>query len=248
MQPLGHTRSSIQRNHALITPDTHVISPLVGWTNASAVTHISPAMGAGFMQYSAILAMEARSGTPGKGIERFVYVTDGQITLAAEKEYPLSAGDYAFLPSDAAHEIRTTAGRGARLIVFEKTYQSLDGVGAPAIVFGRMSDVRSDPYQGDSTATLQTLLPEKPEFDMAVNVFTYQPGARLPQVEVHVMEHGLQMLDGEGVYRLGDSWYPVQAEDVIWMAAYCPQWFVAMGKTPARYIYYKDIHRNCLIH
>jgi (S)-ureidoglycine aminohydrolase len=30
------------------------------------------------------------------------------------------------------------------------------------------------------------------------------------------------------------------------MAAYCPQWFVAMGKTPARYLYYKDVNRDPL--
>ena len=38
---------------------------------------------------------------------------------------------------------------------------------------------------------------------------TYQPGAALPSVEMHVMEHGLLMLDGGGIYRLGDAWYPV---------------------------------------
>jgi len=27
------------------------------------------------------------------------------------------------------------------------------------------------------------------------------------------------------------------------MAPFCPQWFVAMGKTPASYIYYKDVNR-----
>jgi (S)-ureidoglycine aminohydrolase len=66
-------------------------------------------------------------------------------------------------------------------------------------------------------------------------------------VEVHVMEHGLVMLDGMGVYRLGEDWYPVQEGDVIWMASYCPQWFVAMGKTPARYLYYKDVNRDPLL-
>ena len=35
-------------------------------------------------------------------------------------------------------------------------------------------------------------------FDLAVNVFTFQPGATLPMVEVHVMEHGLLMLEGTG--------------------------------------------------
>ena len=27
-------------------------------------------------------------------------------------------------------------------------------------------------------------------------------------VEIHVMEHGLLMLEGGGIYRLGDRWYP----------------------------------------
>ena len=46
--------------------------------------------------------------------------------------------------------------------------------------------------------------------------------------------------------RLGDAWYPVQQGDVIWMAPFCPQWFVAMGKAPARYLYYKDVNRDSL--
>jgi (S)-ureidoglycine aminohydrolase len=93
---------------------------------------------------------------------------------------------------------------------------------------------------------LQSLLPQDLSFDLAVNIFTYQPGTTLPLVEVHLMEHGLLMLEGQGVYRLGDSWYPVQAGDAIWMASYCPQWFVAMGKRPARYLYYKDVNRDPL--
>ncbi len=39
----------------------------------------------------------------------------------------------------------------------------------------------------------------------------------------------------------------VQKGDVIWMASYCPQWFVAMGKSPARYLYYKDVNRDPLL-
>ena len=31
---------------------------------------------------------------------------------------------------------------------------------------------------------------------------------------------------------------------MIWMAPFCPQWFVAMGKDPARYLYYKDVNRD----
>lgn len=54
------------------------------------------------------------------------------------------------------------------------------------------------------------------------------------------------MLNGSGIYRLANDWYPVQAGDTIWMASFCPQWFVATGKSPARYIYYKDVNRDAL--
>ena len=51
------------------------------------------------------------------------------------------------------------------------------------------------------------------------------------------------MLKGQGVYRLDSGHYPVAAGDVIWMASYCPQWFGALGKSPAKYLIYKDWNR-----
>ena len=90
------------------------------------------------------------------------------------------------------------------------------------------------------------MLPESPAFDMAVNIFNYEPGAALPFVESHIMEHGLLMLAGAGIYRLESDWHPVQAGDIIWMAPYCAQWFAAVGDVPASYIYYKDVNRRPL--
>ena len=110
-------------------------------------------------------------------------------------------------------------------------------------MIGAADRIRGEPFLGDPAACLQELLPDVPAFDLAVNIFTYQPGAMLPLVETHVMEHGLLMLSGQGIYRLEDAWYPVQAGDVIWMAPYCPQWFVAMGKQAASYLYYKNVNR-----
>jgi len=40
--------------------------------------------------------------------------------------------------------------------------------------------------------------------------------------------------------KVGD---PVKKGDSIWMAPYCQQWFTAMGKEPAVYIYYKNVNR-----
>jgi (S)-ureidoglycine aminohydrolase len=91
---------------------------------------------------------------------------------------------------------------------------------------------------------VRTLVPDLPQFDFAVNAMTFAPGAALSQVEMHVMEHGLLMLQGSGIYRLGDSWYPVSAGDFIYMAPFCPQWFGALGKSPAKYLIYKDWNRH----
>jgi len=252
MEVFGQTRSRVTPNYALITPDTHVSSPLIDWQQTSAVIHISPEMGARFTQYTATMEPGAQSGLPGKNIQRFLYVTQGSVSLELSTsiggtktdEHQLQSGGYAFIPADWEHTIQSKA--GATLVVFEKPYQPHPDFDDPKPVVGNQADVASEPFLGDEDAQLQTLLPIEPEFDMAVNLFTYQPGATLPFVEIHVMEHGLLMTDGKGVYRLGEDYFPVAQGDVIWMASYCPQWFVAMGKTPASYLYYKDIHRDRL--
>ena len=113
----------------------------------------------------------------------------------------------------------------------------------PAIVISNESSIAEVPLMGDSSLRVRSLMPNTDEYDFAVNTMTYDPGAGLSMVEVHVMEHGLLMLEGGGIYRLGDSWYPVEAGDFIWMAPYCPQWFGALGKQPAKYLIYKDWNR-----
>ncbi|HXO76771.1 MAG TPA: cupin domain-containing protein, partial [Puia sp.] len=109
--------------------------------------------------------------------------------------------------------------------------------------FGKAGNVPGDVFLGDEALRMQILLPDEPAFDMAVNIFTYDPGGHLPLVETHVMEHGLLYLQGQGIYRLDQDWYPVKKGDCIWMAPYCQQWFTAMGKEPAVYIYYKNVNR-----
>ena len=48
----------------------------------------------------------------------------------------------------------------------------------------------------DPDLQVKCLLPDTMSFDFAVNTMTYQPGAALSMVEMHVMEHGLLMLEG----------------------------------------------------
>jgi (S)-ureidoglycine aminohydrolase len=205
---------------------------------------ISPSLGARFAQY--LVEMEpGGSGPPAaSGVERVIYVVDGAVSLQGPglDGQALGPGGFAFCPADSS--IRVNASEPSRLNIFEKRYVPLPGTEAPEPIVGNEQEVVAHPFLGDPGAMLKTLLPTHPSFDLAMNLFTYRPGATLPMVEVHVMEHGLLMLEGQGVYRLDDSWYPVREGDVIWMAPYCPQWFVAMGPGPARYLYYKDVDRD----
>ena len=152
-------------------------------------------------------------------------------------EHMLRAGDYCYLAQSSTACI--TAREAAHAAIIEKPYQPLD-LAPPAILVGRESNIPGQPLMDDNALTVRPLLADEFAFDFAVNTMTFQQGAALPMVEVHVMEHGLLMLAGGGVYRLGECWYPVTAGDFIWMAPYCPQWFGALGKIPAKYLIYKD--------
>jgi (S)-ureidoglycine aminohydrolase len=244
---VGNTRTHVRRDHALIAPDSHVRSPLPGWDGTEGVVLISPHMGARFTQYLAYMNAGAVAAPPPTGHERLLYVVEGEIFVRSKRvgDRKLGVGGFAFLPPGC--DVSVGAPLSAVVNVFEKKYVPLEGVEPPAPRFGQEQDIVGAPFLGDPDAMLKTFLPIEPAFDLAVNLFTFRPGAALPFVETHVMEHGLLMVAGMGVYRLADSWYPVEENDVIWMASYCPQWFVAMGKTSARYLYYKDVHRDPLV-
>lgn len=245
MNRFGATRSQVRLNHALISPDTHVRAPLPRWEGAQAITLISPAMGARFSQTLAELEARGKIGQPEAGVQRFLFLLDGEVALRhGARRAVLGPGGYAWLPPEIPHAIE--GNQLSRLLLFEKEYEPLAGVPVPEPLVGKESEVTAEPYLGDEAARLQTLLPNAPAFDMAVNLFTFHPGAAHPFVEVHVMEHGLLMLQGGGIYRLDEAWYPVQAGDTIWMGPYCAQWFCAVGKEPARYLYYKDVNRHPL--
>ncbi len=206
---------------------------LLGWQRSQVVTLISPAMGAKFLQYLAIMESGGSAAAPPAAVERVLYVLDGRISLTFAGAAPcvLDAGGFAFCPPDVAAPFAALA--PSRVNVFEKRYAPLPATPVPEPIFGNDGEIAGAPFLGDPDAVLKILLPLDSRFDLAVNVFTFQPGAALPLVEMHVMEHGLLMLEGQGVYRLDEEWYPVREGDVIWMAPFCPQWFVAMGKTPA---------------
>src|SRR5579862_3570676 len=245
MHQLGQTRSVHRRDHALITPDTFVRAALPGMKRATAIIHTAPATGAGFTQYTAELESEGSLGELPASCERFLFVIDGKVNAEfSGGRHTLTKNDYAYMPAGIAHSVAAVS--ESKLAIIEKRYIPLDGVHPPAAFAGHASSVVSEPLEGDEAIAVRHLLPDDMAFDCAVNLMTYQPGSMLSMVEIHVMEHGLLMLDGGGIYRLGEHWYPVTAGDFIWMGPYCPQWFGALGKVPATYLIYKDWNRHPL--
>jgi (S)-ureidoglycine aminohydrolase len=234
----------VKQRYALLAPDSFVPSQLPGWTNAVCHVVIAPGLGAKFSQTLITLSKQGRGrGRTGRQ-QLFLFVLDGEGQLTVgRKRFRLVTDSYAFVPPGNLFEFSRVAD-ATRLLLFEKRYEPLAGCAKPGLIVEQASERPGQPFLGDRQARLQTLLPESLSFDMAVNIFTYQPGATLPMVECHIMEHGLLMLGGQGLYRLDEDWHPVQEGDVIWMAPYCPQWFVAVGPTPATYIYYKDVNRS----
>jgi (S)-ureidoglycine aminohydrolase len=241
---LGLTRSSRKLDHLLQTPNTFVRTPLPGAVGVEFVVHASPQLGARFTQMTAEFAA---GGTLGPApAQRFLYVLEGEVSVTAGgNEHTLVPGGFAFLPQGIPHTVR--AQKPSRAAVIEKPYERFAGDEQSAqIVVGNESGVAPVALMGDEALRVRSLMPDGPAYDFAVNTMTYDPGAALGMVEIHVMEHGLLMLEGGGIYRLGDAWYPVEAGDFIWMGPYCSQWFGALGKRPAKYLIYKDWRRHPL--
>lgn len=240
---LGETRSSQHRNHLLLTADTFVRTPLPGMKGCTAIVHAGTAMGAAFAEYTA--EFEAGGELGPAPAQRFLYVIEGEIGVESNgKQSTHGARGYAYFPENAMH--RVVAKKSSRVAVIEKPYKALESVEPPRIIISSEDVVSSQALNDDPDLQVKCLLPDEHNFDFAVNTMTFQPGAALSMVEMHVMEHGLIMLEGGGIYRLGDSWYPVAAGDFIWMGPWCPQWFGAIGKVSAKYLIYKDWNRHPL--
>ena len=62
------------------------------------------------------------------------------------------------------------------MTLFQKKYLPLAGTPTPKAIIADAAKVKGTPFLGDPAANLQILLPDEPAFDLAVNIFAYQPG------------------------------------------------------------------------
>jgi (S)-ureidoglycine aminohydrolase len=254
---LVQSRAVVARNYAILPPEGIPAGPIPHWQGSDARILTAPAMGANFSMV--LLDVPRGRGSEQQlpvDVQGFVFVLDGRFALDSYgPRKALGRGGFAYLPPAARFAIEAT-GDAARLLWTRKRYEPI-GDARPAAVIGDENGVSGSTYEFGSGnpllpdtsrpcegLILKTLIPDEMIYDMAMNIFTFQPGKGLPVTETHVMEHGLIFLQGQGEYFLGDTWYDVKKGDFIWMGPYVPQSFVATGVEPARYLYYKNVHRD----
>jgi len=179
--------------------------------------------------------------------QHVLFVTSGTITLAFNGDTrSLTAGGYAYLPAGLDWSVRNEGADKANFHWIRKRYQPVNGIPAPEVFI--TSDAAVTPVPMPDTdgvwATSRFVDPADLRHDMHVNIVTFQPGGVIPFAETHVMEHGLYVLQGKGVYYLNGDWKEVEAGDYMWLRAFCPQACYAAGPEPFRYLLYKDVNRH----
>jgi (S)-ureidoglycine aminohydrolase len=238
---LVYSRARVRQRYALLPLEGFPTSRLPSWPDAEVLVLAAPALGAQFVQYLINLPAGKRGEFAGDDrLETFYFVLSGTGTLG--KGHNLAAGSFGLLPPGHATGIR--AGDAMSLIVLRKAFERDHAIEIFQPYHGDESKVKAETWANNSHSRLQTLIPDDLQYDMAMNIFTFDPGHGLPYVETHVMEHGLLFLQGKGMYYLDGEWMEVQQDDFIWMGPYCPQSFYATGPTASRYLYYKNVNRE----
>lgn len=241
----GHNRSMVDPHFAVMPPQGILDSRLPGWPGTKVYFQTSPQMGAKFVQ--ALLHMPpGGTGVPGRfeGISHFYYVTGEEcdITISGRTHW-LTAGGYAYVPPGVAHSLAAGPG-GAKVAWIRKPFVAAAGLEAPAAIVSH-TDAVTHTLRHTIGRSWQHLLPEEDlRYDFAVNILHFKPGTHFAMVETHIMEHGLLMLRGQGMYLLGRTWHEVWKDDFIWMGPYCPQQFYPTGWEDAAYLLYKDVNRD----
>ncbi|MCC0043334.1 MAG: (S)-ureidoglycine aminohydrolase [Brucellaceae bacterium] len=228
-----------------------VTSVLPGWEKTRAWILARPL--SGFAETFAQYAMEVEPGggsttpEPDETAQAALFVQAGEIEVTVAGEtHRMKPGGFAYLPPASGWTLRTAGSEPARFMWIRKRYEKAPGIEVPEPLFCNEQDIKPNAMPGTDGrwATTRFVDPDDLAHDMHVNIVTFEPGAAIPFLETHVMEHGLYVLEGKAVYRLNGDWVEVEAGDFMWLRAFCPQACYAGGPGRFRYLLYKDVNRH----
>ena len=228
-----------------------VTSSLPGWHGTRAWVLARPL--SGFAETFAQLALEIAPGggsdspEPDPGAEAGLFVTGGTPTLTLDGQtHALTPGAYAFLAPGSRWTILNTGAAPATLQWIRKAFEPAPGLPPPDsfVTHEDRVPLAEMPDTQGLWATQRFVDPADLRHDMHVNIVTFRAGGEISFSETHVMEHGLYVLQGRGIYLLNQDWVEVEAGDFMWLRAFCPQACYASGTEPFRYLLYKDVNRH----
>ncbi len=245
---IGHNRGVVRPNYAFMPPEGVLISRLPHFSGTIVRILAAPVLGAKFAQY--LLEIAPGGGTPEafreEDIQHFYYVLSGQgrFVMADAPALDLRPGHFAYVPPGTAFTLSNTGSEPLRVLGLRKRFEAI-GLPAPEPILSHRDEIPVTNHTGAEGRGFQFLLPwGDMRFDFEMNLMWFKPGAHFPDVETHVMEHGLYMLEGQGLYFLGTEWHEIWAGDFIWMGGYCPQQFYPTGFADAAYLLYKNVNRD----
>ncbi|MCS2171823.1 (S)-ureidoglycine aminohydrolase [Scandinavium sp. TWS1a] len=234
-------------NYALLTPDGLVKNIIPGFEGCDVTILSTPKLGATFVDYLVTLHQDGgnTTGFGGEGIETFLYVIGGRISVEAGGErFALTEGGYLYCPPDMLMTFKNQQAADSQLFLYKRRYIPAAGH-APYRVCGHASQLEQIHYEGMDDVILLDFLPKELGFDMNMHILSFAPGASHGYIETHVQEHGAYILSGQGVYNLDNNWVPVKKGDYIFMGAYSLQAGYGVGRGEAfSYIYSKDCNRD----
>ncbi|MEM7524052.1 MAG: bifunctional allantoicase/(S)-ureidoglycine aminohydrolase [Pseudomonadota bacterium] len=226
-----------------------VASRLPNWRGTRAWILARPL--SGFAETFSQMLMEVAAGggsetpEPTADAEAALFVTDGAAEIViGGGTHTLTPGGFAFIPAGTLWRVANAGDAPLRFHWVRKRYEPAPGLAPPDPIIAQEQDIAKQPMIGtDSWSTTRFMDPDDLRHDMAMTIVTFAPGGTIPFEETHVMEHGLAILEGKGVYKLNRDWVEGQAGEFLWLRAFCPQACYAAGPGPFRYLLYKDVNR-----
>jgi len=242
---IGHNRAHLTPHYAIFPPIGIMDSFLPGLERCILRFMTSPRMGARFAEAMLLVAPGGGTLEPIEdGLQHFLYVLSGELDVSlGKKKQTLTPGGYAYAPEGTKLSFRNRAGEQARALWVKKPYTALKGVAHPKSKFAHRDDAPRQDVDGRWRYFLLGT-PGEMSMDFEMNIMGFGTGTHFHCVETHIMEHGLYMLNGQGLQLLGRDWHEIWEGDFIWMGPYVPQQFYATGWAPAEYLLYKDVNRD----
>ena len=202
---IGHNRGVIKSNYAFMPPEGVLVSRLPQYRDTIVRVLTGPVMGAAFAQY--VLEIAPSGGTPAAfsedGIQHFFYVLSGEARIAV-------AGGATEALTTGGFTLRNESAETIRVLALRKRYEVAPGLAVPEPIVSHQDAVPMANHTGMEGRGFQFLLPYGDmRFDFEMNLMWFKPGVCFPAVETHVMEHGLYMLEGQGLYLLGADWHEI---------------------------------------